>query len=101
MARGRADRPKRAPVKEEFRAFDAEIKFAVEDLKAEESAECVSGLILQGVKKPHECPAFASRCTPEHPLGATMVSSEGRARLITVTGTSGIPRESEYVRARR
>ena len=64
-------------LKEEFRAFDAEIKFAVEDLKAEESAECVSGLILQGVKKPHECPAFASRCTPEHPLGATMVSSEG------------------------
>lgn len=64
-------------LKEEFRAFDAEIKFDVGQVKAEESAECVSGLILQGVKKPHECPAFGSRCTPDHPLGATMVSSEG------------------------
>ena len=43
----------------------------------EESTKCISGLILQGVKKPHECEAFAGECTPEHPLGATMVSSEG------------------------
>ncbi|MCM8775003.1 MAG: hydrogenase formation protein HypD, partial [Candidatus Omnitrophica bacterium] len=43
----------------------------------EESSECISGLILQGLKKPNECPAFGVRCTPEHPLGATMVSSEG------------------------
>jgi len=40
-------------------------------------SECISGLILRGVKKPHECPAFADRCTPERPLGAPMVSSEG------------------------
>ena len=36
--------------------------------------------MLQGLKKPHECPAFGTRCTPEHPLGATMVSSEGAVR---------------------
>ena len=57
--------------------FDAERRFGVADYTAEESGECISGLILQGVKKPHECPAFGTRCTPEHPLGATMVSSEG------------------------
>ncbi|MFM6205728.1 MAG: hydrogenase formation protein HypD, partial [Planktothrix sp.] len=39
--------------------------------------ECISGEILQGIKKPHECSAFGTRCTPEHPLGAPMVSSEG------------------------
>ena len=43
----------------------------------DEPAECISGLIMQGLHKPHECPAFGVRCTPEHPLGATMVSSEG------------------------
>ncbi len=61
----------------EYAAFDAEARFGVADHVAEESPECVSGLILQGRKKPHDCPAFATRCTPEHPLGATMVSSEG------------------------
>jgi hydrogenase expression/formation protein HypD len=38
---------------------------------------CISGLVLQGLKKPHQCPAFGTTCTPENPLGATMVSSEG------------------------
>ena len=61
----------------DFVDFDAELRFAVGDLAAPESSECISGLILQGVKKPHECPAFGTRCTPERPLGATMVSSEG------------------------
>lgn len=60
-----------------FAEFDAEQRFGVAGLCAEESSECISGLILQGVRKPHECPAFGTRCTPEHPLGATMVSSEG------------------------
>lgn len=60
-----------------YAAFDAERKFAVADLRVEEPAECRSGLVLQGKLKPHECPAFGTRCTPEHPLGATMVSSEG------------------------
>jgi hydrogenase expression/formation protein HypD len=60
-----------------YAAFDAERRFDVADLRAEEPAECISGLVLQGVKKPHECPAFGLRCTPETPLGAPMVSSEG------------------------
>ncbi|MEI7732330.1 MAG: hydrogenase formation protein HypD [Verrucomicrobiota bacterium] len=64
-------------LREEFAAYDAEHKFGVAHLTAEESTECISGLVLQGVKKPHECPAFGIRCNPEHPLGATMVSNEG------------------------
>ena len=60
-----------------FRAYDAEQKFGVAGVTCEESPECISGLVLQGLKKPHECPAFGTRCTPETPLGATMVSSEG------------------------
>jgi hydrogenase expression/formation protein HypD len=62
---------------EEYAAFDAETRFDVASYRAEEPAECISGLILQGIKKPPECEAFGVRCTPEHPLGATMVSSEG------------------------
>jgi hydrogenase expression/formation protein HypD len=61
----------------EYADFDAEARFAVEGLQTRESTACISGQILQGVKKPHECPAFGKQCTPEHPLGATMVSSEG------------------------
>ncbi|PJF36005.1 MAG: hydrogenase formation protein HypD [Candidatus Thermofonsia Clade 1 bacterium] len=60
-----------------YAAFDAEKRFGVASYTAQESSECLSGLILQGAKKPNECPAFGTRCTPEHPLGATMVSSEG------------------------
>lgn len=62
---------------EEYRAFDAELKFKAGDIVTEESPDCISGEILQGLKKPPECPAFGSTCTPDHPLGATMVSSEG------------------------
>jgi hydrogenase expression/formation protein HypD len=61
----------------DYAAFDAERRFGVAALEAEEPTECISGLVLQGVNKPPECPAFGTRCTPEHPLGATMVSSEG------------------------
>jgi hydrogenase expression/formation protein HypD len=62
---------------ETYAAFDADSRFGIADYTAEEPAECISGLILQGVKKPHECPAFGGRCTPENPLGAPMVSNEG------------------------
>ncbi len=62
---------------EKYREFDAERKFGLTDRSVAESSECIAGLVLQGVKKPHECPAFGTRCTPEHPLGAPMVSSEG------------------------
>ncbi len=61
----------------EFAAFDAEQRFQVDDVTAQESPLCIAGQILQGLKKPHECSAFGTRCTPEHPLGAPMVSSEG------------------------
>ena len=64
-------------LREAYAAFDAERKFGVAELRVEEPSECLSGLVLQGKIKPHECPAFGTRCTPEHPLGATMVSSEG------------------------
>jgi hydrogenase expression/formation protein HypD len=60
-----------------YAAFDAEKKFGLADHHVEEPTECLSGLVLQGQIKPHECPAFGTRCTPEHPLGAPMVSSEG------------------------
>jgi hydrogenase expression/formation protein HypD len=62
---------------ESYLAFDAAKKFKLTDRCVDEPAECVAGLILQGLKKPHECPVFGTRCTPEHPFGATMVSSEG------------------------
>jgi hydrogenase expression/formation protein HypD len=61
----------------EFRDLDAERRFDVGAIEAREPADCISGQILRGLKKPHDCPAFGSRCTPASPLGATMVSSEG------------------------
>ncbi len=61
----------------EFAAFDAEKVFALQDFTAEEPAECRSALVLRGLLKPLDCPAFATRCTPENPLGAPMVSAEG------------------------
>ena len=64
-------------LKEEFCAFDAEIKFNLRDFDVREPGNCISGQVLQGIKKPTECGEFGTACTPEHPLGATMVSSEG------------------------
>jgi len=64
-------------LREEYAEFDAERRFDVADMAVEEAPECIAGLILQGRKKPPECTAFGTRCTPEHPLGAPMVSSEG------------------------
>ncbi len=60
-----------------YRKFDVEERFALSDSGSSEASECISGLVLQGLKKPYECTAFGSKCTPEHPLGAPMVSSEG------------------------
>ncbi len=64
-------------LRDEFAAFDAESRFDVGELHSEESARCIAGEILQGHKRPIECPEFGVACTPENPLGATMVSSEG------------------------
>lgn len=61
----------------EFDMFNAEKRFNVGDIHTQESSLCIAGQILQGLKKPHDCPAFGKECTTENPLGATMVSSEG------------------------
>lgn len=64
-------------LRDEFEEFDAELRFSVEEIAAQEAPECIAGEILTGVKKPSNCSAFGNKCTPEHPLGAPMVSSEG------------------------
>jgi hydrogenase expression/formation protein HypD len=61
----------------EFAAHDAEKLFDVAEIATLEPAICISGEILRGIKKPHDCPAFGTLCDPQHPLGATMVSAEG------------------------
>jgi hydrogenase expression/formation protein HypD len=61
----------------EFAAFDAVARFGVEGLVAQEPPACIAGQILQGIRKPAECAAFGRECTPERPLGAPMVSTEG------------------------
>jgi len=64
-------------VRERYAAYDADKRFPATGPPAAESPECIAGLVLQGIKKPQECGAFGTKCTPEHPLGAPMVSSEG------------------------
>ncbi len=61
----------------EYRDHDAERLFEVDDIETNESPLCISGQVLKGLKKPHDCPAFGRQCTPQNPLGATMVSAEG------------------------
>lgn len=61
----------------EFESFDAEKRFDVENIFTQESALCIAGEILQGLKKPPQCPAFGGQCTQQTPLGAPMVSAEG------------------------
>jgi hydrogenase expression/formation protein HypD len=62
---------------QEYERFDAERRFELSTGSVEEPRDCISGFILQGIKKPHECQAFGTKCTPDHPLGAPMVSGEG------------------------
>lgn len=64
-------------LKKSYAHYDADLRFDVAEYQVEEDGQCMSGLVLQGQKKPGQCPAFGTRCTPEHPLGATMVSTEG------------------------
>jgi hydrogenase expression/formation protein HypD len=64
-------------LRDEFRDLDAEHRFSVQSIATQEPAICIAGQILQGIKKPHDCPAFGTSCNPQHPLGATMVSAEG------------------------
>ncbi|MEM8832567.1 MAG: hydrogenase formation protein HypD [Cyanobacteria bacterium P01_G01_bin.19] len=64
-------------LRDKYSQFDAEKRFELSGHPALEISNCISGAILQGIKKPYQCPAFGTKCTPEHPLGAPMVSSEG------------------------
>jgi len=61
----------------EYAEFDAERHFDLGDVHTQESPLCIAGQVLQGLKKPHQCPAFGKECTPQTPLGAPMVSTEG------------------------
>nr|WP_245894495.1 hydrogenase formation protein HypD [Chamaesiphon polymorphus] len=82
--RGLGNRPQSGlGLRSNYAAFDA-LKKGLVPLSAPRSitaSECISGQILQGIQQPQDCPAFGTRCTPEHPLGAPMVSSEGLVRL--------------------
>jgi len=78
-------------LRDEYRAHDALSVFDVGEITTEEPAECISGQVLRGLKKPTECPAFAQRCTPESPLGATMVSSEGACAAYHAYGRRSVP----------
>ena len=60
-----------------YRSYDAETRFGAVNGEAEMQGECLSGAVLRGEIRPDQCPAFGSRCTPERPLGVTMVSEEG------------------------
>ncbi len=81
-------------LRDEYCQFDARKRFGLRGICSLDQTECISGEVLRGVRRPTDCPAFGTRCTPEHPLGATMVSSEGacaayfKYRLPTVEGGS-------------
>jgi hydrogenase expression/formation protein HypD len=64
-------------VNEHYKNYNARLKFKLNLPVAEENKECISGDIMKGLKKPKQCPNFGTKCKPEHPLGAPMVSSEG------------------------
>jgi len=64
-------------VNDRYKNFNARLKFKLDLPVAEENKECISGDIMKGLKKPKQCPNFGTKCKPEHPLGAPMVSSEG------------------------
>jgi hydrogenase expression/formation protein HypD len=76
-------------LRKEFRSFDAEERFDVEAIQPEESPLCIAGQILQGLRKPPDCTAFGVQCTPENPLGATMVSAEGACSAYFRYGRAG------------
>lgn len=78
-------------LREPYARYDAERRFARLEARSQEPADCLSGQVLQGIIKPGQCPAFGSSCTPEHPLGATMVSSEGACAAYYRYRQEGVP----------
>ncbi len=81
----------------EFRDHDAEAVFDTGEIHVDEPPQCISGIILQGLKKPDECPAFGRECTPQNPLGATMVSSEGACSAYYAYARHGRPGQQQEV----
>jgi hydrogenase expression/formation protein HypD len=79
----------------EYRDHDAERIFEVDAIETQESPLCISGQILKGLKKPHDCPAFGKECTPQTPLGGTMVSSEGACAAYYAYGRHLQPRHTD------
>jgi hydrogenase expression/formation protein HypD len=84
-------------LKKEFANFDAEKLFNVASTEVHESPLCIAGLVLQGIKKPHDCTAFGAQCTPERPLGAPMVSSEGACAAYYHYGSSRIKNHEQII----
>jgi hydrogenase expression/formation protein HypD len=82
-------------LREEFADFDAEFRFGLGALEVEEPAACRAGDVLRGKIKPFECPAFGTLCTPERPLGAPMVSSEGACAAYYNYGRYTAPARTE------
>jgi hydrogenase expression/formation protein HypD len=82
-------------LREEFAAFDAELRFGLSEIRASEPTECRAGEVLRGLLKPPDCPMFGNRCTPEHPLGAPMVSSEGACAAYFNYGRIRQPQHAE------
>ena len=78
-------------LRQEYAAFDADRVFDLGEITVDEPAECISAQVLQGLKKPTDCPAFGMRCTPENPLGAPMVSSEGACAVAGVGCAAAVP----------
>ncbi|HZV01712.1 MAG TPA: hydrogenase formation protein HypD, partial [Planctomycetota bacterium] len=78
-------------LRHEYRAHDAERIFEVEAVETQESSLCISGQVLKGLKKPCDCPAFGKECTPDTPLGATMVSAEGACAAYYAYGRAPHP----------
>jgi hydrogenase expression/formation protein HypD len=82
-------------LREDFARHDAERLFDVAEIATLEPEICISGQILRGIKKPHDCPAFGSLCSPQHPLGATMVSAEGACAAYYAYGRHLNPQGSD------
>ncbi len=81
-------------LREAYRAHDAELLFPREGRPASESELCIAGLVLQGRRRPDQCPAFGEQCTPENPLGAPMVSSEGACAAYFLAGRQRVEAEA-------
>jgi hydrogenase expression/formation protein HypD len=84
-------------LRDEFALYDAEKLFDVAEIATLEPQICISGQILRGIKKPHDCPAFGTLCTPQRPLGATMVSAEGACAAYYAYGRHLKPQPADVV----